>query len=99
MPPARACRDIKAPTQMPPEGETFKTQWTDVARLKDLDDGPSWRRFDERYRPLIKGVALRAGLSVEEAKEAAQETMVAVSKHIGEFVANPQRGSFRGWLL
>ena len=45
------------------------------------------------------GVARKAGLREEEAKEVLQETMKSVSQHIGTFQADPARGPFRGWLL
>lgn len=81
------------------ESETLKTRWTLVGRLKNLDDEQSWGEFDRLYRPVVLRVARRAGLREEEAMEAAQETMASVSKHIRDFVADPARGSFRGWLL
>jgi RNA polymerase sigma-70 factor (ECF subfamily) len=81
------------------EREDSKTKWALVAQLKNLDDAQSWEEFDRRYRPLILGLAVKRGLSEAEAKDVAQQTMVSVSKHIGEFVAEPGLGSFRAWLL
>jgi RNA polymerase sigma factor (sigma-70 family) len=85
--------------RMKREDETLKTSWTLVARLKNLDDREHWREFYELYRGLIVRVAMRAGLREEEAKDVLQETMASVSKNIGEFEANPTRGSFHAWLL
>jgi RNA polymerase sigma-70 factor (ECF subfamily) len=79
--------------------ESLRTSWTAVARLKNTDDQEVWNRFYDRYRPLIFGVAVKAGLQQEEAQEVVQETMLSVSRHIQEFVAEPARGSFRAWLL
>lgn len=70
-----------------------------MARLRNPDDQESWARFDERYRPLLFTVGVKAGLGEDEAREAAQETMISVSRHIKDFVADPAAGSFRGWLL
>jgi RNA polymerase sigma-70 factor (ECF subfamily) len=38
-------------------------------------------------------------LTVEEAEDATQDTLVAVARHIGEFRYEPARCSFKGWLL
>jgi RNA polymerase sigma-70 factor (ECF subfamily) len=84
---------------MKSEDETLRTSWTLVARLKDLDDGESWRTFYQLYRGVIMGVARKAGLREDEAEVALQETMASISKKIGEFEANPGRGSFHAWLF
>ena len=85
--------------RMKPEDETLRTSWTLVARLKNVDDRERWREFYELYRGLIVGVAMKAGLRKEEAEDVLQETMASVSKNIGNFEANPTRGSFHAWLL
>jgi hypothetical protein len=41
-----------------------------VARLKDPEDGDSWRRFYQLYRGVIVGVARKAGLREDEAEVA-----------------------------
>jgi len=84
---------------MDAEAETLRTSWTLVARLKNLGDQDSWAVFDELYRPLILSVALKAGLSEDEAKDVVQETMASMAKYIENFLAAPEHGSFRGWLL
>lgn len=84
---------------MMPDEETLRTSWTLVARLKNLGDERSWEDFDVLYRPLILGVARKAGLTREEADEVVQETMAALCKHIEGFKAGAQFGSFRAWLL
>jgi RNA polymerase sigma factor (sigma-70 family) len=86
---------------MKPDEETLKTSWTLVARLKNVDDNESWQEFYEVYRRLIVGVALRAGLQEEEARDVMQETMRSFSEHIqdGKFVADAAHGSLRAWLL
>ncbi len=79
--------------------ETMRTSWTLVARVKNREDQDSWREFYDFYRGLIAGVARRAGLTESEAEDAVQETMLSVSRSIQQFVASPERGSFRAWLL
>jgi RNA polymerase sigma-70 factor (ECF subfamily) len=84
---------------MDTEADTLRTSWTLVARLKNLGDQQSWDEFDALYRPLILGVAVKAGLRDDEAQDVVQETMTVMTKHIQDFVAEPARGSFRSWLL
>jgi RNA polymerase sigma-70 factor (ECF subfamily) len=84
---------------MDSDADTLRTSWTLVARLKNLGDQQSWDEFDALYRPLILGVAVKAGLRTDEAQDVVQETMAAMAKHIQHFVAEPARGSFRSWLL
>lgn len=84
---------------METDGETLKTSWTLVARLKNTSDQESWAEFDALYRPLILSVAMKAGLREEEAQDVVQETMGSMSKHLQDFVASGERGSFRAWLL
>jgi RNA polymerase sigma-70 factor (ECF subfamily) len=79
--------------------ELIPTRWTLIRRLKDLDDQESWREFFDTYWRLIYGVAVKAGLTHEEAEEVVQETVMSVCRKIGEFKADPQRGSFKAWLL
>lgn len=84
---------------MKKDDDSLRTSWTAVAGLKNTQDAESWERFYARYRPLIFGLAAKAGLRQEEAQEVVQETMLSVSKHIQDFIADPARGSFRAWLL
>jgi RNA polymerase sigma factor (sigma-70 family) len=84
---------------MKPDDQTLRTSWTLVARIKDPNDQTSWEAFDDLYRPLILGVAVKAGLRPDEAEDVVQETMASMCKHMQEFVPEAGRGSFRAWLL
>ena len=42
---------------------------------------------------------MKAGLTQVEAQEVVQETVIAVAKNIANFKRDPQRGSFKAWLL
>jgi RNA polymerase sigma factor (sigma-70 family) len=75
------------------------TRMTLIERLKKWDDGESWKEFFETYWGLIYSVALRSGLTPDEAQDAVQETVISVSKNIGKFKADPAFGSFKSWLL
>lgn len=70
-----------------------------LSRLRDLGDDPSWRDFFETYWKLIYSAAIKAGLSDAEAQDVVQETVLTVTRQIGEFRYDPARGSFKGWLL
>lgn len=78
--------------------EIIPTRVTLLNRLKDLDDGESWREFFETYWKLIYSYALRYGLTEAEAEEVVQETVIEVSKKMPGFEYDPKR-SFKGWLL
>jgi RNA polymerase sigma factor (sigma-70 family) len=79
--------------------DLIPTRWTLIERLKNWDDQESWREFFDAYWKLIYGVARKAGLSPEDAQDVVQETVVSVCKAMAKFKADPQRGSFKGWLL
>lgn len=83
----------------PETDELIPTRWTLIERLKDWDDGESWRMFFDTYWKLIYGVAMKSGLSHAEAQDVVQETVVSVSKSIKGFRADPALGSFKSWLL
>ena len=70
-----------------------------LARLKDGEEQAGWREFLDTYGRLIRGAALKSGLTDEEADDALQETALAVVKHIPEFKYDPAKCSFKSWLL
>jgi len=82
-----------------PQNEAIPTRWSLLDRLKDWDDQESWREFFVTYRHLIFGVAIKAGLTEAEAEDVVQETVISVAKKMPEFKANPEAGSFKGFLL
>ena len=83
----------------PNSDELIPTRWSLVARLKDLGDQQSWREFFDIYSRLIRGVAIKSGLTEAEAQDVVQETIISVSKKMPEFTPEPQAGSFKGFLL
>src|SRR5687768_4418518 len=68
-------------------------------RLVDPTDNQIWSEFYQLYRKLVLGFGRRAGLSAADAEEVMQDVFSEVSTNVQEFLANPNRGSFRGWLL
>jgi RNA polymerase sigma-70 factor (ECF subfamily) len=79
--------------------DSLPTRYSLINRLKDWQDSASWQEFFDSYWELIYNVARKAGLTDAEAQEVVQETVVGVAKQIGEFKADPARGSFKAWLM
>ena len=55
--------------------------------------------LSSRYWKLIYSVAVKSGLTVAEAQDAVQETVIAVAKNIKEFHYDPRKCSFKSWLM
>ena len=81
------------------ERNDLVTRRTLVNRLKDCEDQESWREFFETYWRLIYGTARKTGLTESEAEEVVQETVITVARKMKEFEYDPERCSFKGWLL
>ena len=79
--------------------ELIPTRQSLLVRLKDADDHKSWQDFLNTYGPFIYGVAVKSGLTMVEAQEVVQETVISVSKKMPEFTYDPKVGAFKGWLM
>src|SRR5262245_34943071 len=85
-------------TMTRPEGNTVQTR---VSLIQGLQAGDE-KRWDEFYRiygPVIRGFALKAGLTETEADEVVQETCIGVARNVGEFRYDPAKCRFKSWLL
>ena len=82
-----------------PTSELLPTRSSLLERLRDWEDQASWREFFNTYWKFIYGVALRSGLSEQEAEDVVQETVLSVAKKMPEFVYAPAKCSFKGWLM
>jgi len=82
-----------------PGEDSLATRASLLGRLKNWEDAKSWEEFTQTYSRLIRAVALKAGLTESEAKDVEQETLLCVAKSIHEFESNPERGTFKSWLL
>ena len=81
--------------------DEYRTRGSLLIRLKageTLEREVSWETFYERYVPLIKGFARRAGAGEEEADDIAHEVMANFFKAAARFEYNPAVGRFRGYL-
>lgn len=79
--------------------DSLATRASLLGRIKNWEDARSWEEFTQTYSRLIRAVALKAGLTEAEAKDVEQETLLRVAKTIHEFESNPDRGTFKSWLL
>ncbi|MEI9962439.1 MAG: sigma-70 family RNA polymerase sigma factor [Limisphaerales bacterium] len=79
--------------------ELIPTRTTLLHRLKDWQDRSSWQDFFDTYSKLIYNVALKSGLSEEEAKDVLRETVISVAKQMPTFKYDRVAGSFKAWLL
>lgn len=69
-----------------------------LASLRDGAEGTGWVEFYQRYAPAIFRVARHRGLAVPEAEDVVQQVMLAISRHIGGFRYDRDRGQFRSWV-
>jgi RNA polymerase sigma factor (sigma-70 family) len=76
-----------------------KTRKSLIERLGNWEDQRSWDEFYQTYYRLIYSVAVRAGLSHEEAFDVVQETVIGIAKQVQRKLYDPQAGSFKTWLL
>lgn len=74
------------------------TRITLLQRVADQRDKESWDFFVHTYGPLIQHYCLRRGLQDADAFDVVQEVLLQVSKGIGDFRYDAQRGRFRNWL-
>jgi len=78
--------------------ESLSTRVTQLERLRNLDDTTGWVVFVGKYRGLIRRLALRAGLREDDVQDVVQETLAAVAHKMPEFVYDPEKCSFQGWI-
>ena len=87
----QAGQDSKAPTWP-------TTQITLLHRVADRRDKASWDSFVQIYGPLIHRYCLRRGVQEADAFDVVQDVLLQVSKGIGSFQYDAERGRFRNWL-
>ncbi len=83
----------------PHPGTSLLTRPSLLFRVREWNDSASWEEFHRLYRRLIYGRARRAGLSHADAEDVAQDVFKRVAETIRDFDTDPERGSFRGWLM
>ena len=78
--------------------QDVRTRPSLLQRVRDWSDDASWREFFATYSRLIYSMALKHGLTDEEAEEVTQGTMVSVASAIRDFQYNREVGSFKQWI-
>jgi RNA polymerase sigma factor (sigma-70 family) len=78
---------------------TMRTRQSLLGRLRNLDDHASWRTFFDIYWRLIYDVARHSGLDDDAAQEVVQDTVIGVARAMPAFRYDPEKGTFRQWLL
>lgn len=79
--------------------ELIPTRQSLLSRLKDCADSSSWQDFFDTYWKLLYKTARKAGLNEAEAQDVVQETLLTTVRHMSDFRYDPDKGSFKGWLL
>jgi RNA polymerase sigma-70 factor (ECF subfamily) len=69
-----------------------------LLRIRDPKDLLAWAEFVRLYAPLLHAYGMKHGLQDADAADLAQDTLRNVLRAAPEFVYDPGRGSFRGWL-
>ena len=70
-----------------------------IARLDNWEDQRTWDDFYKTYWKLIYSVAMKSGLRSDEAFDVVQETILSIAKQSKKNMYNPEKGSFKAWLM
>lgn len=70
-----------------------------IARLDNWEDQRTWDEFYKTYWRLIYAVGMKAGLRSEEAFDVVQETILSIAKQSKKNMYDPEKGSFKSWLM
>ena len=77
----------------------MQTRVSLLARIRNLNDGLAWSEFVRLYAPLVHSYGMKNGLQDADAADLAQETLRLVMRAAPEFIYDPAKGTFRGWLF
>jgi RNA polymerase sigma factor (sigma-70 family) len=78
---------------------SLRTRASLLMRVHEWEDAASWKEFYRLYHKLIYGLARRSGLAHADAEDVTQDVFKRVAETIHTFESDPNRGSFRGWLM
>jgi RNA polymerase sigma-70 factor (ECF subfamily) len=70
-----------------------------LVRLRNAADFAAWQDFIRLYEKLIYRAAIKAGLCEGDAGEVLQQTLISVARRMESFRYEPERCSFKGWLM
>ena len=70
-----------------------------LEELQSSNDAPSWQRFCDHFHRVVVNFARQMGLSVPDAEDAAQETMLAFVKAFRGGKYDRDKGRLSDWLF
>lgn len=75
------------------------TSSTLLEGIRDPANGTAWKRFHDRYRPVVICFARKLGLSDTDAQDVAQDTMLAFIEAYRDGRYDPDNGRLRSFLF
>lgn len=81
--------------------DSYKTHPSIFLRLRadgTLDRQLGWEEFHKTYGPVVAGFARNAGLKPQEVDDVMQDVMLGFFRVVDNFVYDPRKGRFRGYL-
>ncbi len=82
-----------------PKTDPLATRASLLGRLRDWSDDAAWAEFNRVYGRLLFNFAIKLGVPERDAQDVVQETLTSVAKSIRAFEYDPERSSFKTWLL
>jgi RNA polymerase sigma factor (sigma-70 family) len=79
--------------------EAPETRNSLILRLRDPADSEAWTEFVQVYRPALYRFACARGFQHADAENLVQEVLAGVSRGIGSWSPDRERGPFRAWLF
>lgn len=79
--------------------DSMATRPSLLVRIRNAQDSPAWGEFVRLYGPLVYAFGKKHGLQDADAADLTQEVLHAVSRAIGRWDYDVQRGGFRHWLF
>ena len=82
------------------ESESFlPTRRSLITRLKNWEDQEGWREFFDTYWKLIYSVAIKSGLTDQEAEDVVQDTVLTIAKTMPGYQYDREKCRFKTWLM
>jgi RNA polymerase sigma factor (sigma-70 family) len=89
---------LRGPGMLALHPSIMQTRASLLLRIRDPKDVLAWTEFVRLYAPLLHAYGMKHGLQDADAADLAQDTLRNVLRAVPEFIYDPARGSFRGWL-
>lgn len=67
--------------------------------LRDHSNAPAWQQIDSRYRPVIRGLAIRLGVNSSDAEEVAQQSLTEFVSAYRDGRYDRTKGRLSSWIL